>query len=172
MLFRSIQQVEGFMQKIQYCDLKTDTFCICSAKLESELGLLNNEEKNEYLESMGIDSSDEEDLTQLLSYNVLPLLVKDLLGLSCVYTGPGVPQETSQTTKTHLFTSGSMSASGLAGRIHGDIQRGFIRAEVMNSNELKQYETYNAAKDDGCVRIEGRDYALRSDDVVLIKYKK
>jgi ribosome-binding ATPase YchF (GTP1/OBG family) len=64
-----------------------------------------------------------------------------------------------------------MSASDLAGRLHGEIQRGFIRAEVMNSNELTRYENYNAAKDDGCVRIEGRDYALQSDDVVHIKWK-
>ena len=167
----AMEQARGFMEQIQYCDLTTDTFCICSAKLESELGLLSREEKNEYLESLGMESSEEGELSQLLSYNVLPLLVKDLLGLSFVYTGPGVPPERSQTTKTHLYASGKMSASDLAGRLHGEIQRGFIRAEVMNSNELTRYENYNAAKDDGCVRIEGRDYALQSDDVVHIKWK-
>jgi ribosome-binding ATPase YchF (GTP1/OBG family) len=167
----AIEQVEGFMSQIQYCDLSTDRYTLVSAKLESELGPLIPEERNEYLESLGMESSDEDELDHLLSYNVLPLLVKDLLNLSLVYTGPGVPPERSQTTKTHLFTAGGMTASGLAGRLHGEIERGFIRAEVMNSNALVQYANYNAAKDDGCVRIEGSDYAIGSDDVVLIKWK-
>jgi hypothetical protein len=64
-----------------------------------------------------------------------------------------------------------MTASDLAGKLHGEIQRGFIRAEVMNSNELIRYDTYNDAKDDGNVRIEGRDYATQGGDVVLIKWK-
>ncbi len=165
------EQAKGFMKQIEYCDPKTDSFCIVSAKLEAELGSMSREEMNEYLESLGLESSSEDDLSHLLSYNALPLLVKDLLDLSLSYTGPGVPSERSQTTKTHLYKSGSISASDLAGRLHGEIQRGFIRAEVTNSNELTQYDNYNAAKDNGCMRIEGRDYVLQPDDVVLIKWK-
>lgn len=167
----AMEQATKIMEKIQYCDLKKDTFTLCSAKLESELDSLDPDERIEYLESLGMESGDDDELDQLLSFNALPLLVKKLLGLSLVYTGPGVPQERSQTTKTHLCKLGELTASGLAGRIHGEIERGFIRAEVMNSNTLIKYENYNAAKDDGCVKIEGRDYELTSDDVVLIKWK-
>lgn len=91
--------------------------------------------------------------------------------LTTAYIHSSVPPERSQTTKTHLFKAGGMTASGLAGKLHGEIKRGFIRAEVMNSMDLLHYETYNEAKDNGCVRIEGKDYTIASDDVVLIKWK-
>jgi len=167
----AMEQGQSFMKQIQYCDPNVDTYTIVSAKLESELISLNQEEKNEYLESLGMESSTDESLSKLLSYNVLPLLVKDLLGLSLVYTGPGVAPERSQTTKTHMYNSGSMTASGLAGRLHGEIQRGFIRAEVVNSNDLIKCDNYNSAKDNGYMRTEGREYVLQADDIVLIKWK-
>lgn len=173
----SMEQVKEFMERIQYCDLGTDRYTLVSAKLESELGSLSSDERNAYLESLGVEAIQDENgnvdtsYSQLMSYHVLPLLVKDILDLSLVYTGPGVPSERSQTTKTHIFKAGSMTASDLAGKLHGEIQRGFIRAEVMNSNELIRYDTYNDAKDDGNVRIEGRDYATQGGDVVLIKWK-
>jgi len=173
----SMEQAKDIMARIQYCDLAKDTYTLVSAKLESELSSLSSDERNEYLESLGVKMIEDVDSStsynEIMSYNVLPLLVKDLLHLSLVYTGPGVPPERSQTTKTHLFQGGSMSASDLAGKLHGEIQRGFIRAEVMNAHEFIShgYDTYNAAKDDGNVRVEGRDYVIQGDDIVLIKWK-
>jgi len=110
-------------------------------------------------------------MEQLLSYHALPLLVKDVLDLSLVYTGPGVPLEKSQTTKTHIMSSSSMSAISLSGKLHGDIQKGFMNAEVIKAEDLIQYDNYNGAKDDGCIRMEGKDYILEDNDVVLIKWK-
>lgn len=192
----SMEQAKDIMNRIQYCDLAKDTYTLVSAKLESELSSLSSDERNEYLESLGVEMTEDVDdsssnrsssstctptlvrtpitsYNQMMSYNVLPLLVKDLLHLSLVYTGPGVPPERSQTTKTHLFQAGSMTASDLAGKLHGEIQRGFIRAEVMNAHEFigHGYDTYSAAKDDGNVRVEGRDYVIQGDDIVLIKWK-
>lgn len=167
----AMEQARGFMTQIQYCDPEIDTYTIVSAKFESELITLSHKEKNEYLKLLGMESSQDDSLSKLLSYHVLPLLVKDLLELLLVYTGPGVPSDRSQTTKTHLLSSGSMTASDLAGRLHGEIQRGFIRAEVINSNNLIKYDNYIAAREDGCIKIEGRDYLLQSGDVVLIKWK-
>ena len=190
----SMKQAKDIMSRIQYCDLAKDTYTLVSAKLESELSSLSIDERNEYLESLGVMTEDVDDnsisissstcaptlihtpinsYNQMMSYTVLPLLVKDLLHLSLVYTGPGVPPERSQTTKTHIFQAGSMTASGLAGKLHGEIQRGFIRAEVMNAHEFigHGYDTYSAAKDDGNVRVEGRDYVIQGDDIVLIKWK-
>jgi len=158
---------ETYMNKIQYCDLEKDTFMVVSAKLEADLSSIGGEDRIEYMENIGfVDDSE-----QLLSYHALPLLVKDVLDLSLVYTGPGVPLEKSQTTKTHIISSSSMSVISLTGKLHGDIQKGFMNAEVIKGEDLIQYHNYNEAKDDGCIRMEGKDYTLQDNDVVLIKWK-
>ena len=97
--------------------------------------------------------------------------MKDVLGLSLVYTGPGVPPERSGTTKTHILSANGMTPLELAGKLHGDIQKGFMHAEVINASDLIQYENYNSAKDSGSIRMEGKDYMLEGGDVVLIKWK-
>jgi ribosome-binding ATPase YchF (GTP1/OBG family) len=100
----------------------------------------------------------------------MPTLVMQLLDLSVVYTGPGVAPERSRTTKAHLL-SGSLTADGLAGRIHGEIEKGFIRAEVISAARLLEHDNYVAAKESGGIRTEGRDYELHNRDVVCIKWK-
>ncbi len=169
----ALKEVSKVYGKIQYCDPTIDTFTLVSAKLEEELISLDRDEQIEYLADLGIESgsSDEEQLTQLLSYNVLPHLVCRLLSLSLCYTGPGVPPERSRTTKAYLFPSGSMTASCLAGRLHGEIQRGFIRAEVVKAVDMLQYNNYNEAKEAGCMGVEGRDYEIEPKDIILIKWK-
>mmetsp|Transcript_21429 Transcript_21429/g.33652 ORF Transcript_21429/g.33652 Transcript_21429/m.33652 type:complete len:399 (+) Transcript_21429:101-1297(+) len=162
----SIDQAEAFMSQIGYCDRQTDSFTLVSAKLESEVSLLSIDERNAYLESIGVECS-----TQL-TYQTLPLLVKDILGLSLVYTGPGVPPERSLTTKTHIVQPRGVKAIELAGKLHGDIERGFIHAEVVDARDMIKYDSYNAAKDEGKVRMEGKDYSLQDNDVVLIKWRK
>lgn len=138
-----------------------------------------------------------ETIQQRLSHVILPQLVQQLLGYAIVYTGPGVPPQRSKTTRAHWIpnwqlsipaagidsvttatsttsapsTTGSMTADDLAGNIHGDIQKGFIRAEVINAHELIELDSYVAAKESGMVRVEGREYRLQPNDVVLIKWK-
>lgn len=97
--------------------------------------------------------------------------MKEVLDLSLVYTGPGVAPERSQTTKTHIVVSGSLSVLGLAGKLHGDIQKGFMNAEVIDASDLIRHETYAAAKESGSIRMEGKDYMLQSNDVALIRWK-
>ena len=167
----TIQLAETYMSKIQYCDLEKDTFMVVSAKLEADLSSLGGEDRIEYMENIGLECIDSDDTEQLLSYHALPLLVKYVLDLSLVYTGPGVPLEKSQTTKTHIVSSSSMSAISLAEKLHGDIQKGYLNAEVIKAEDLIQYDNYNGAKDDGCIRMEGKDYILQDNDVVLIKWK-
>ena len=140
----TIQLAETYMNKIQYCDLEKDTYMVVSAKLESDLSSLVGEERIEYMENIGFECNSE----QLLSYHALPLLVKDVLDLSLVYTGPGVPLEKSQTTKTHIISSSSMSVISLSGKLHGDIQKGFMNAEVINAEDLMQYDNYNREEKD------------------------
>jgi GTP-binding protein YchF len=142
-------------------------FNLVSAKVESELALLSKEEQVTYLESIGVDNIEKSQ--ESFSCNVLPNMARQLLGYSLVYTGPGVPPERSQTTRAHLFSN--LSADALAGRIHGTIQKGFLRAEVTPASALLQHSTYVSAKEAGCVRSEGRDYDLQEHDVVCIKWK-
>ena len=107
-----------------------------------------------------------------LSHTALPAAVRRLLGLGLVYTGPGVPCEKTKTTKAHLIRRSSrLTAEGVAGRLHGDIQRGFLRAEVAKAEALLEHASFAAAKDAGCVRTEGRDYVVEDREVVLIKWK-
>mmetsp|Transcript_7564 Transcript_7564/g.17161 ORF Transcript_7564/g.17161 Transcript_7564/m.17161 type:complete len:435 (+) Transcript_7564:20-1324(+) len=164
----SMKMAESYMNQIQYCDLEMDSHLVVSAKLESELGDLNIDERKEYLESMGVEYSSD---ASELSYHTLPLRVKDVLDLALVYTGPGVPPERSQTTKTHILKPNSMTASDLAGKLHGDIQKGFMHAEVVKSSDLVENDNYNAAKDSGSIRMEGKEYVLQGGDVVFIKWK-
>jgi GTP-binding protein YchF len=164
----AVEEAKQVLAQVDYCDPAKDRWTLVSAKLEAKLSQISNEEQREYLTSLDIENI--EQARALLCYNVLPTMVQDLLGLSMVYTGPGVPPERSRTTKAHLFSS-TMTADEMAGRLHGEIQKGFIRAEVMPASILLDHVDYAAAKDAGCVRAEGRGYELQSNDVVLIKWK-
>lgn len=166
----AMAMAESIFKSIEYCDPNMDMFTLVSAKIEAELSARERHEQMEYLESLGVELEPGQDFDDLLSFRVLPSMVQKLLGLSLVYTGPGVPPERSKTTKAYLFSQGSMTAQDLAGRLHGDILKGFIRAEVAPACNLLEYDSYAKAKDSGCIRTEGRDYALNSGDVVLIKY--
>lgn len=140
---------------------------LVSAKLESELALLSVERQVDYLASLGVSTS--KSLQQYFSYNSLPTMAQQLLGLSLVYTGPGVPPERSKTTRAHLFSR--LTAQELAGRLHGDIEKGFLRAEVTSASKLLGVANYAAAKEDGCIRTEGREYQIQESEVVLIRWK-
>ena len=154
-------------------------YALVCAKLEAELHeqFPTATERYDYMTSEwmvddgGVQSVD--DMEQLLSYNVLPKKVMEMLDLALVYTGPGVPPERSRTTKAHLFSPSmeGWTASDLAGRLHGDIQRGFIRADVVSAPDLLQFDSLAACKEAGQVQTKGRDYKLRSNDVVHVKWK-
>jgi len=159
------------LSSVQYCDPLTDLFTLVSAKIEAELSMKDRDKQEEYLASLGVELESEQEFDDLLSYKMLPSMVKELLNLSLVYTGPGVPPERSRTTKSYLISNLGWTADDLAGRLHGEIQKGFIRAEVTPARSLLEHESYIAAKESGCIRTEGRDYVLNPSDVVLIKWK-
>lgn len=159
------------LSSVQYCDPFKDLFTLVSAKIEAELSIKDRGAQKEYLASLGVELEPEQEFDDLLSYKVLPSMVKELLNLSLVYTGPGVPPERSRTTKSYLISNNSWTANDLAGRLHGEIKKGFIRAEVTAARSLLEHESYAGAKESGCVRTEGRDYVLHPTDVVLIKWK-
>ena len=126
----------------------------------------------EYFNNLGLELEPGGSVDAYLCCHQLPLLVNQVLDLSLVYTGPGVPPERSRTTKAHLLSNNDkMTAYDLAGRLHRDIQKGFIRAEVTTATRLLEQPSYSAAKETGGIRAEGKDYVLQPDDVVLIKWR-
>lgn len=172
------EDAKSILESIQYCDPNVDQYAIVSAKLEAELGLKNSkEEQLTYLEEelgMEFDCDDErEKIQEIFSYNILPRMILKLLNLFMVYTGPGVPIERSRTTKAYILSQSRqpMTAYNFAGRLHGEIQKGFIHAEVTSATDLMLHESCAAAKQAGSVRTEGADYVLAANDVILIKWK-
>jgi GTP-binding protein YchF len=163
----TINRIETeILPKLEFFDPTTDLWTLVSAKVEANIATLSTKEQSDYFQSLGVDDFD----PALLSYIQMPSLVMQLLDLSVVYTGPGVAPQRSRTTKAHLI-SGSLTADGLAGRIHGEIEKGFIRAEVISAARLLEHDNYVAAKESGGIRSEGRDYELHNRDVVCIKWK-
>jgi GTP-binding protein YchF len=161
------------MRQIEHCDASIDRMAVVSARVEEGIASRGSEaDQAAYLLEMGLDDAGQKEalLRGGMCYQVLPSAVRSLLGLSLVYTGPGVPPERSKTTRAHMFRAGRLTALGLAGRIHGEIERGFIKAEVIPASELLAHGSYAGAKEAGAIRTEGKDYDVQDGDVVLIKW--
>ena len=171
-----LREAKDVVKSLQYSDDASSLCTIVSAKVEAELSATSYDDQVEYLSSLGVELKDDDSngsIMDMLSYNVLPLQVMELLDLSLCYTGPGVPPERSQTTKAHIFRQAQgLTSVGLASKLHGTIEKGFIRAEVISAPELLQHPSHVEAKDSGKVRVEGKDYTLNPSDVILIKWRE
>jgi len=130
-------------------ELPENTISIC-AKLESDLADLLEEETKEYLKELGIEKSGLDNLINT-SYKLLDLI-------TFITTGP-------EETKAWTVKKDS-KAPKAAGVIHTDFKKGFIRAEVINYNELLKSESWNNAKDKGLIRMEGKEYQVQDGDTV------
>ena len=172
----ALEQVQTILRGLQEHDdgFQLNRFALVSAKLESDLAQKSSHEQQVFLRELGVEWDETVDLNsnaRWFSSSVLPIMVKDLLGLSLVYTGPGVPLEKSRTTKAHLIRQGHITADDLASRLHGDILKGFLQAEVISAPLLIDCGSFHKARTEGLLRGEGRNYILSEDDVVLIKWK-
>ena len=105
---------------------------VISAQIEQEIAELDDDEKQEYLEALGLTSGEDE--TRAWTIKV----------------GTKAPQA--------------------AGKIHSDFERGFIRAEVVNYQDLLDCGTYAKAKEKGLVGLEGKDYVVKDGDVILFRF--
>ena len=126
---------------------------IC-AKIEEELADLTDEEKQEFLEDLGIKESGLDKLIKS-SYK--------LLGLSTFLTA-GTDE-----VKAWTFKNG-MKAPECAGIIHTDFQKGFIKAEVMSFNDLKELGSELKVKEAGKLRLEGKEYIMQDGDICLFRF--
>ncbi|MCR5791697.1 MAG: redox-regulated ATPase YchF [Lachnospiraceae bacterium] len=128
-------------------------FVIC-AQIEQEIAELDDEEKKMFLEELGISESGLDKLIKA-SY--------DLLGLLSYLTSG------EDETRAWTIKKGT-KAPQAAGKIHSDFERGFIRAEIVSYDNLIACGSYNAAKEKGLVRSEGKEYVVQDGDVILFRF--
>jgi GTP-binding protein YchF len=126
---------------------------IC-AQLEADLVALPPEERIDYLKSLNVETSGVDQLIKS-AYHLLGLMSFLTAGEKEVRAWT-IPQGT--------------RAQAAAGTIHSDIERGFIRAEIVSYNELMAAGSYAAAREKGLLRLEGKDYIMQEGDVVHFRF--
>ncbi len=131
----------------------SEVFVIC-AQIEQEIAELDDEERQLFLEDLGLEESGLEKLITA-SYRILGLL-------SFLTSGE-------DETRAWTITIGT-KAPQAAGKIHTDFERGFIKAEVVNYQDLLDCGSYAHAREKGLVRIEGKDYVVQDGDVILFRF--
>ena len=131
------------------------TKCIpLCAKIEEELSTLDDKDKKEMLEALGLEESG---LDRVIKESY------DLLGLMSFLTA-GEPEVRAWTIKK------GTKAPEAAGKIHSDIQRGFIKAEIVSYDDLMREGSMINAREKGLVRQEGKEYIMQDGDIVLFKF--
>lgn len=137
-----------------HCEELSDAAICISAKIESELADLSDEERDEYLKELGIDEP---------GLNKLIRKAYELLGLQSFFTA-GEKEVRAWTVRC------GAKAPEAAGVIHTDFEKGFIKADVCNFRDLIDSGGWNGAREKGKVRLEGRDYICREGDVMIFKF--
>lgn len=143
-----VQQVRTFA-----ANENAEVIVVC-ARAEEEIAELDEEDKAEFLEALGIEESG---LDQLIR------AAYDLLGLATYFTAG------EQEVRAWTFRKG-IKAPQAAGIIHTDFERGFIRAETVSFDDLNTYGNMQAAKEAGKVRLEGKEYIVQDGDVMLFRF--
>ena len=146
---------ENFVKVKEFAKTENaDVIPLC-VKIEEELSALENEDKQEMLEALGLEESGLDKLIKA-SYN--------LLGLMSFLTA-GEPEVRAWTIKI------GTKAPQAAGKIHSDIERGFIRAEVVSFDDLMNCNgSMVTAREKGLIRSEGKEYIMQDGDIVLFRF--
>lgn len=143
-----VQNVRKYAQ-----EQSSEVFVIC-AQIEQEIAELDDDEKKMFLEDLGLSESGLEKLIAA-SYRLLGLLS---------YLTSGEDE-----TRAWTITVGT-KAPQAAGKIHTDFERGFIKAEVVNYQDLLDCGSYAGAREKGLVRMEGKEYVVQDGDVILFRF--
>ena len=131
----------------------SEVFVIC-AQIEEEISELDDDEKKMFLDDLGLKESGLDKLIAA-SYRLLGLIS---------YLTSGEDETRAWTIKV------GTKAPQAAGKIHTDFERGFIKAEVVNYQDLLDCGSYAGAREKGLVRMEGKDYIVRDGDVILFRF--
>ncbi|OAA83249.1 redox-regulated ATPase YchF [Clostridium ljungdahlii] len=144
-----------FVKKVKdYAKIENSEVVIISAKIEEELSSLEDDERLEMLKEYGLN---EAGLDKLINSSYR------LLGLMSFLTA-GEKEVRAWTIKK------GTKAPEAAGKIHTDIQKGFIRAEIVSYDKLVECGSETSAKEKGCYRLEGKDYIMQDGDVVNFRF--
>ncbi|MEM7773048.1 MAG: DUF933 domain-containing protein, partial [Cyanobacteria bacterium P01_A01_bin.37] len=145
----------AWVEKVRGVAAKEDAeVIIISAQVESELIELAEDERADFLESLGVEEG---------GLKTLIRATYSLLGLQTYFTtGP-------KETRAWTIRAG-MVAPQAAGVIHTDFERGFIRAETVAYDDLVSNGSMTAAKEKGLVRSEGKEYVVKEGDVMLFRF--
>ena len=127
---------------------------ILSGKIESDIAELEDDEKSFFLEELGLKESGLDKLIKK-SYKILGLI-------SFLTTGP-------KETRAWTVKEGS-TAPQAAGKIHTDFERGFIRAEIVTYDDLDRLGSMVKVKEEGKLRLEGKEYLIKDGDVILFRF--
>ncbi len=145
----------AYFQKVKEYAAKegSEAIAIC-ASMEQELSSLNKEEKEAFMNDLGIQKSGLDQIIQAAYH---------LLGLRTFFT-VGEPE-----CRAWTFHEG-MLAPQCAGIIHTDFEKGFIRAEIYSYEDLAEYHTEQSLKEHGKIRLEGKNYVMQDGDVVFFRF--
>ena len=145
---------EYVKQVQEYAAEENSEVVIISAQIEAEVSELDNDEKREFLGDLGLSESGLDKLVRA-SYKLLGLM-------SYLTAGP-------KEVRAWTIKIGT-KAPQAAGKIHTDMEVGFIRAEVVNYKDLTDCEGFTKAKEKGLVRLEGKEYVMQDGDVVNFRF--
>jgi GTP-binding protein YchF len=138
----------------EYAEKEDSSVVVMCAKLESELADLEDEERTKFLQDVGITNS---------GLDKLIFATYDLLGLATFFTS-GADE-----CRAWTFRKG-MKAPECAGIIHTDFEKGFIKAEVMSFNDLQDAGSELKVKENGKLRLEGKDYLMQDGDICYFRF--
>lgn len=143
-----VQAVRGYAKETD-----SEVFALC-AQIEEEISELDDEERQMFLDDLGLKESGLEKLIKA-SYHLLGLM-------SFLTSGE-------DETRAWTIRQGT-KAPQAAGKIHTDFERGFIKAEVVNYKDLLEQGSLGAAREKGLVRMEGKEYVVQDGDVILFRF--
>ena len=138
----------------KYASKESASVIVMCAKLESELAQLEESDKNAFLKELGIAHS---------GLDKLIFATYDLLGLQTFFT---VGKDE---CRAWTFKKGTI-AKKAAGLIHSDIERGFIKAEIMKYNDLEELKDEKKVQEAGKLYLEGKDYIMQDGDIVYFRF--
>ncbi len=145
----------AYTEKVKEAAAAEGAECVVlCAKLEEDLGALDDEEREMFMQEYGLEESGLDKLVKA-SYKLLGLIS---------YLTAGEKE-----TRAWTIVKGT-KAPQAAGKIHSDFEKGFIRAEIVDYETLLECGSFAAAKEKGKVRSEGKDYVMQENDVVLFRF--
>ncbi len=150
-----MEEENGYVKAVrEHAKTEDAEVVVVCAKIEQEISELDEEDKKEFLNDLGLSESGLDKLIKS-SYHLLDLI-------SFLTAGP-------QEVRAWTIKKGS-KAPQAAGKIHTDFERGFIRAETISYEDLIEAGNMVSAKEKGLVRLEGKEYIVKDGDVILFRF--